>query len=93
MRVCMCVCMCVYVCVSVCACVCVCVRVRVNYVNICLLCNFYIFNNCDVVNVQLHFNFSDVIIILNLESIYLSIYLSRENNTTTLMLDFCLLAC
>ena len=89
MCVCVCVCACVRARACVRACVCVCVRVRVNYVNISLLCNFCIFNNCDVVYVQLRFNFSDEIIILNLESLYLS----RENNTTPLMFDFGLLAC
>ena len=64
-------------CVCVRACVCVCKLL------VCLICNFCIFNNCslsskiynnlcvivycDVVNVQPHFNFSDEIIILNLE--------------------------
>ena len=59
--------------------------VCVNYVNllVCLICNFYIFNNCslsskiynmcqvivycDVFNIQPRFNFSNEIIILNVE--------------------------
>ena len=76
-----CVCVCVSVCVWQCVCVCVCVCVSVCKLRellVCLICNFCIFNKCSlsfkmynmchcVVNVQPRFNFSDDIIILNLE--------------------------